>query len=67
MSIRGPEPGRAGDTQNGPEPGALTWTRAQLRKQIQRAGAAWAPAARPADSLARETGRPPVADMEAEP
>jgi hypothetical protein len=45
----------------------VTWARAQLREQIQRAGSALAPTAETANRQTRKTDRPPLADMEAEP
>ncbi len=64
---RAAEAGRAQDAKNAPEPAAVTWTRAQLREQIQRVGSALAPAAQPANRQARETDRSPLPDMEAGP
>jgi hypothetical protein len=64
---RAAEAGRAQDGRNAPEPAAVTWARAQLRDQIQRAGSASAPAAQPANTQARDTDRSPLADREAEP
>jgi hypothetical protein len=59
--------GSARDDERAPEPAAMTWTCARLREQIQRAGAARAPAAQPADRQTREMDRSPLADREAEP
>jgi hypothetical protein len=59
--------GIARDDERAPEPAAITWTRAQLRARIQRAGAAPAPTVQPTDRQTREMNRSPVADMEAEP
>jgi len=64
---RAAEAGRAQDARNAPAPTAVTWARAQLREQIQRAGSALALAAQPANTQIRETDRSPLADMEAEP
>jgi hypothetical protein len=61
------EAGSARDDERAPEPAAVTWARAQLREQIQRTGAALAPAAQPADRPAREIDRSPLADREPEP
>jgi hypothetical protein len=61
---------KAGSARNdarAPEPAALTWTGAQLREQIQRAGAAPDPTAQPAERQTRETNRSPLADREPEP
>jgi hypothetical protein len=59
--------GSARDDERAPEPAAITWTRAQLRGRIQRAGAALAPASKPADRQTREMDRSPLADREPEP
>jgi hypothetical protein len=73
MNIRMPgrrraaEAGRARDGKSAPEPASVTWARAQLREQIQRAGSAQAPTTEPASRPTRQTDRPPLADMEAEP
>jgi hypothetical protein len=64
---RAPEAGRAQDGKSAPEPAPVTWARAQLREQIERAGSALAPATEPANRQTRQTDRPPLADMEAEP
>ncbi len=64
---RAADAGRAQDARDAPEPAAVTWARAQIREQIQRAGAALAPAAQPANTQTRETDRSPLADREAEP
>jgi len=64
---RAAEAGRAQDARSTPEPPAVTWARAQLREQIQRTGAALAPAAQRANRQTRETDRTPLADREAEP
>jgi len=40
---RAAEAGRAKDGSSAPEPAPVTWARAQLREQIQRAGSALAP------------------------
>jgi len=61
------EAGRAKDGRSAPEPPPVTWARAQLREQIQRAGSALAPVGEPASRQTRKTDRPPLADMEAEP
>ncbi len=50
-----------------PDPTALTWARAHLREQIQRAGTGLAPTVGPADSPKREEDRSPLADREIEP
>ena len=63
---RAAKAGRAKDGRSAPEPAPVTWARAQLREQIQRAGSALAPAAEPANRQTRMTDRPPLADMEAE-
>ena len=55
------------DAGSAPAPVAVTWARAQLREQIQRAGSALAPVGEPASRQTRKTDRPPLADMEAEP
>ena len=54
------------DDERTPEPAAITWTRAQLREQIQRAGAAPDPTAQPTHRQTRETDRAPLADREPE-
>ena len=64
---RAAEAGRAKDGRSAPEPTPVTWARAQLREQIQRAGPALAPAAEPTNRQTRNTDRPPLADLEAEP
>jgi hypothetical protein len=64
---RAAEAGRAKDGRNAPEPAPVTWARAQLREQIQRAGSALSPAAEPANRPTHKIDRPPLADMEAEP
>jgi hypothetical protein len=64
---RAAEAGRAQDARNAPEPAPVTWAHAQLRDQIQRAGAAMAPAAQPANRQTHKTDRSPLADREAEP
>ncbi len=64
---RAAEADRAQHARSAPEPAAVTWARAQLREQIQRAGAALAPAAQPANRQTRQTDRSPMADREAEP
>ena len=64
---RAAEAGRAKDGRNAPAPAPVTWARAQLREQIQRTGSALAPTAEPPNRQTRETDRPPLADMEAEP
>jgi hypothetical protein len=61
------EAGRAKDDQRAPEPAAVTWTRARLREQIQRPGAALALIGETADRHTHETQRSPLADKEAEP
>jgi hypothetical protein len=72
MKIRlpGPRPaaetGRAKDGKSALEAAPVTWVRAQLREQIQRAGSALSPAAEPPNRQTRNTDRPPLADMEAE-
>ena len=63
---RAAEAGRAKDSRNAPQPAPVTWARAQLREQIQRAGSALASTAETANSETRKTDRPPLADMEAE-
>jgi hypothetical protein len=64
---RAAEAGRAKDGRSAPELAPVTWARAQLREQIQRAGSALAHTAEPATRQTRKTDRPPLADMEAEP
>jgi len=64
---RAAEAGRAKDGRSAPELAPVTWARAQLREQIQRAGSALAPAAEPATRQTRNTDRPPLADLEADP
>jgi hypothetical protein len=64
---RAAEAGRAKDGKSAPEPVPVTWARAQLREQIHRVGSALAETAEPTNRQARETDRPPLADMEAEP
>jgi hypothetical protein len=59
--------GSARDDQRAPEPAAVTWTRAQLREQIQQSGAALASIGWTADKQTHEAERPPLADREAEP
>jgi hypothetical protein len=59
--------GSARDNKHAPEPAAITWTRAQLRERIQRAGAAPDPTAQPAGGQTREMDRSPLADREPEP
>jgi len=61
------EAGRAPDARTAQQPAAVTWARAQLREQIQRAGSALAQTAEPANRQARNTDRAPLADREAEP
>ena len=58
--------GSARDDERAPEPAAITRTRAQLREQIQRAGAAPDPTAQPTHRQTRETDRAPLADREPE-
>jgi hypothetical protein len=58
---------RAQDAKGAPQPAASTWARAELREQIQRAGAALGAAAQPANRQTRQTDRSPLADREAEP
>jgi hypothetical protein len=63
-------PDKAGSARNderAPEPAAITWTRAQLRERIQRAGTAPDPTAQPTDRQTRERNRAPLADREPEP
>jgi hypothetical protein len=67
MTTRYTGAGPAQDPSDVPERAALTWTRAQLAEQIQHTGAALDAIAGPASSPPRETDRPPLADMEAEP
>jgi hypothetical protein len=64
---RAAETGRAKAARNAPEPAAVTWTRAQLRDQIQRAGVSLAPAAAPVHRRTHEPEHAPLADREAEP
>jgi hypothetical protein len=59
--------GSARNDERAPQPAAITWTRAQLREQIQRSGAAPVPAAQSADRQTREMNRSPLADREPEP
>jgi hypothetical protein len=59
--------GTARNDEHAPQPAALTWTRAQLREQIQRAGTAPDPTAQPTDRKTREINRSPLADREPEP
>jgi hypothetical protein len=59
--------GSARDNERAPEPAAITWTRAQLRERIQRAGPTLVPAAQSAGRPTREMDRSPPADTEAEP
>ena len=72
MKIRLPGPRRAAEAsrakegKSAPEPAPVTWARAQLREQIQRAGSALASTAETANRETRKTDRPPLADMEAE-
>jgi hypothetical protein len=63
---RAAKAGRAKDGRSAPEPAPVTWARAQLREQIQRAGSALASTAETANRETRKTDRPPLADMEAE-
>jgi hypothetical protein len=55
------------DDERTPEPAAITWTRAQLREQIQRAGAALAATAQYTDRQTCEMDRSSLADREPEP
>ena len=64
---RAAEAGRAKDGRSAPEPTPVTWARAQLREQIQRAGSPLAPTIEPANRPTHQADRPPLADMEAEP
>ncbi len=64
---RAAEAGRAPGTRSTPEPPAVTWARAQLREQIQRAGTALALDIQPANRQTRQTDCSPLADMEPEP
>jgi hypothetical protein len=50
-----------------PDPAAVTWTRAQLRRRIQRAGTELAPTAEAPGRQAREADPSPYADREPEP
>jgi hypothetical protein len=62
--------GKAGTARNDEralESAAITWTRAHLLEEIQRAGAALALTAQPADEQTREMDRSPLADREPEP
>jgi hypothetical protein len=59
--------GRERDDERSPEPAAVIWTRTQLRERIQRAGAALAPTAQPAERPTHEVDRSPLAGREAEP
>ena len=59
--------GCARDDERAPEPAAITWTRAQPRERIQRAGPTLVPAAKPTDRPTREIDRSPLADREPEP
>jgi hypothetical protein len=63
---RAAETDRAKDGRNAPQPAAVTWARAQLREQIQRAGPALALTTEPANRPTCQADRPPLADMEAE-
>jgi hypothetical protein len=63
---RAAQAGRAKDGRNAPEPAPVTWARAQLREQIQRAGSALAPAAELLNRRTRNTDHPSLAEMEAE-
>ena len=63
---RAAEAGRAKDGRSAPEAAPVTWARAQLWEQIQRAGSALAPTAETANRQTRKTDRPRLADMEAE-
>jgi hypothetical protein len=49
------------------EPAPATWARAQLREQIQQAGSALVSTAEPANSQTRNTDRPLLVGLEAEP
>ena len=64
---RAAKAGRAPGTRPAPEAAAVTWARAELRKQIQQVGAVMPPATQPASKQTRETDRIPLADREAEP
>lgn len=57
----------AGNSAGAPASPNVSWTRAQVRDRIQRAGAELAPAAEPPDSHTRKTDRSPYADREPEP
>jgi hypothetical protein len=57
----------AQDAVSAPDPATVTWARAQLREQIQRAGAALAPTAQPTNRQQHEMDRSPLADREPEP
>ncbi len=59
--------GIARDDERAPEPAAITWTRAQLRERIQRAGPTLVRAAQSADRPTCEMDRSPLADREPEP
>ena len=59
--------GSARDDESAPQTAAITWTRAQLRERIQRAGPTLVPAAQSADRPTREMDRSPLADREPEP
>jgi hypothetical protein len=61
------EPSRAPDARSAPEPAAVTWARARLRQQIQRAGSALPPSAQPTNRHPRKTDRSPLGDREPEP
>jgi hypothetical protein len=50
-----------------PDPVVVTWARAQLREQIQRAGAELGPALQPPGKQPREADPSPYADREPEP
>jgi hypothetical protein len=58
---------RATDSIRVPDPGAMTWARAQLREQIQRAGAELGPALQSPGKQATEADPSPYADREPEP
>ena len=57
----------ATDSTRVPDPAAMTWARAQLREQIQRAGAELAPALPSPGKQPSEADRSPYADREPEP
>jgi hypothetical protein len=50
-----------------PDPAAVTWARAQLREQVQRAGAELGPALQPPGKQPSEADLSPYADREPEP